>query len=59
MLTLPLDPIFSSVIETPFIPDTNTVELGLTQVIFGLGKPNAEQLKAAGLGEVTVRFSGS
>jgi hypothetical protein len=58
VLVIPLIPSATSVIVTPPTPDTNTEEMGFTQVILGLGKPEAEQLKEVETGDVTVTFSG-
>ena len=46
------------VIITPSTSDVNEVELGLNQVMLGLGRPEAVHSKVAELGAVTVRGSG-
>lgn len=58
LLVTLLSPSSLSVMMTPPTPATNAVKWGEIQVILGLGSPEAEQLKKAGSGAVTVTPSG-
>ena len=58
VLTISLTPSCISVIVTPLLPDIRVSEVGLNHVIFGLGTPEAVQVKETAPGAVTVTSSG-
>ena len=59
VLTLTLSPSFTSVMTTPLTPDTSLVESGSSQVMSGLGTPEAEQVKEAASVTTAERLLGS